>query len=120
MEKNDNVELATIDIESEATSFHTLLADVKKVGRVEIVAFDNKSFRASVTGQPGSISYVVRTPDGQSQKEGADTIAKLVLFSKLQVQVAKDKAGDFKTSENFTKLRSALRRQKTALAKKRE
>lgn len=113
-----NTELVSIDIESEATSFHSLLADVKKVGRVEIVDYDNKPFRASVTGQKGGISYIVRTPEGQSQKEGADTIAKLVLYSKLEVQCAKDKAGDFKTSENFTKLRSALRRQKKALAKK--
>lgn len=118
MDKTDNVELATIDIETDATSFHALLADIKKVGRVEIVEFDNKPFHASVTGQKGATSYVVRTPDGQSQKEGADTIAKLVLFSKLEVQVAKNKAVEFKTSKNFTKLRSALRRQKKALSEK--
>ena len=113
-----NVELATIDIESEATSFHSLLADVKKVNRVEIVEFDNKPFHASVTGQKGQFSYVVRTPEGQSQKEGADTVAKLILFSKLPLQVAKDKAGQFQTSKNFTKLRSALRRQKKNLSEK--
>lgn len=118
MQDDKNVELATIDIESEATSFSVLLSDVKKLGRVEIVDFDTKPFHASVTGQPGQISYVVRTPDGQSQKEGADTIAKLVLFAKLPVQVAKNKAGQFQTSKNFTKLRSALRRQKKNLAEK--
>jgi len=113
-----DTDLVAIDIESEATSFDSLLSEVKKVGRVEVVAFDNKSFRASVTGQKGSISYVVRTSDGVSLQEGADTIAKLILFSKLPLQVAKDKAGQFKTSENFVKLRAALRRQKTREAKK--
>ena len=114
-----STELVAIDIESEATSFDSLLSDVKKVGRVEVVEFDNKEFRASVTGQKGSISYRVRTPEGVSLQEGADTIAKLILYSKLPLQVTKDKAGQFKTSENFVKLRAALRRQKTKQAKKR-
>lgn len=118
MDTTKPVELATIDIESEATSFSALLADVKKVNRVEIVDFDNKPFHASVTGQKGQFSYIVRTPDGQSQKEGADTVAKLVLFAKLPVQVDKHRAAEFKTSKNFTKLRSALRRQKKALSEK--
>lgn len=113
-----NVELATIDIESEATSFTSLLSEVKKVGRVEIVDYAQKPFRASVTGQKGAISYVVRTSDGVSLKEGADTVAKLILFSKLPLQVSKDKAGQFQTSENFVKLRAALRRQKANQAKK--
>lgn len=113
-----STELVAIDIESEATSFDSLLNDVKKVGRVEVVEFDSKPFRASVTGQKGSISYRVRTPDGVSLQEGADTIAKLILFSKMPLQVAKERAATFKTSENFVKLRAALRRQKTREAKK--
>ena len=109
--------LVSIDIETSATSFDSLLAECKKKGNVEIVSFGSKEFRADVTGQMGSISYTVR-----GEKEtfviGADTVAKLSLQGELPVQIAENKADAFHTSEHFVKLRSALRRQKTRRAKK--
>jgi len=109
--------LVSIDIETSSTSFDSLLAECKKKGNVEIIAFGSKEFRADVTGQKGSISYTVK-----GEKEtfviGADTVAKLSLKGDIPVQIADDKEKSFVVSEHFTKLRSAMRRQKTKKSKR--
>lgn len=109
--------LVSIDIETSATSFDSLLAECKKKGNVEIIAFGSKEFRADVTGQKGSISYTVKG-ENESFVIGADTVAKLALSGNLPVQIADDKEKSFIISEHFVKLRSAMRRQKTRKAKK--
>lgn len=109
--------LVSIDIETSATSFDSLLQECKVKGNVEIVSYGSKEFRADVTGQKGSISYTVK-----GEKEnfviGADTVAKLSLKGDIPVQIAPDREKAFLISEHFTKLRSAMRRQKTKKAKR--
>lgn len=109
--------LVSIDIETASTSFDVLLAECKARGRVEIIETGSKEFRADVTGLKGSISYTV-LGEKDTYIIGADTVAKLALKGSIPVQIAEDKAGSFQTSEHFTKLRSAMRRQKTKQAKK--
>lgn len=109
--------LVSIDIETSATSFDALLAECKKLGRIQILDFGSKEFRADVTGQKGSISYTVKG-EKDNFVIGADTVAKLALTGDLPVQIAEDRMKAFHVSENFTKLRSAMRRQKTRQAKK--
>lgn len=109
--------LVSIDIETSSASFDTLLEECKAKGNVEVVEYGSKEFRADVTGQLGSISFTVK-----GEKEnfviGADTVAKLSLKGNLPVQIAEDMQKGFLISENFTKLRSAMRRQRTKQAKK--
>lgn len=109
--------LVSIDIETSATSFDSLLAECKKKGNVEIVSYGSKEFRADVTGQKGSISYTVK---GESETFviGADTVAKLSLKAGVPVQIDPERERAFLVSEHFVKLRSAMRRQKTKQAKK--
>lgn len=109
--------LVSIDIETSSTSFESLLSECKEKGNVEIIDYGSKEFRADVTGQLGSISYSVK-----GEKEtfviGADTVAKLSLKGSIPVQIASEKEKSFMISENFVKLRSAMRRQRTNQAKK--
>ena len=112
-----DTKLVSIDIETSSTSFDSLLAECKSKGNVEIVDYGSKEFRADVTGQKGSISYSVKGED-KVHVIGADTVAKLSLQGNVPVQIAQDKEKSFLISENFTKLRSAMRRQKTNKAKK--
>lgn len=109
--------LVSIDIETSSTSFDSLLDECKSKGNVEIVDYGSKEFRADVTGQLGSISYTVKG-EKDNFVIGADTVAKLSLRGNLPVQIAEDKEKSFMVSEHFTKLRSAMRRQKTKKAKK--
>ena len=114
---DEKAKLVSIDIETSSTSFDSLLAECKAKGNVEIIDYGSKEFRADVTGQKGSISYTVR-----GEKEtfviGADTVAKLALTGGVPVQIDREKEKSFLISENFVKLRSAMRRQKTNKAKK--
>lgn len=109
--------LVSIDIETSTASFDALLAECKAKGNVEVVDYGSKEFRADVTGQKGSISFTVK-----GEKEnfiiGADTVAKLSLKGGIPVQIDGEKEKSFLISENFTKLRSAMRRQKTKESKK--
>ena len=114
---DEKASLVSIDIETSSTSFDSLLAECKSKGNVEIVDYGSKEFRADVTGQKGSISYSVKGKD-KTHVIGADTVAKLSLQGSIPVQIAKDKERSFLISENFSKLRSAMRRQKTNKAKK--
>ena len=109
--------LVSIDIETSSTSFDSLLAECKVKGSVEIIDYGSKEFRADVTGQKGSISYTVKG-EKDNFVIGADTVAKLSLQGDVPVQINKEKEKSFLISENFTKLRSAMRRQKTNKAKK--
>ena len=109
--------LVSIDIETSSTSFDSLLAECKSKGNVEIVDYGSKEFRADVTGQKGSISYSVKGKD-KTHVIGADTVAKLALQGSIPVQIAPEREKAFLISENFSKLRSAMRRQKTNKAKK--
>ena len=115
MEKD--TKLVSIDIETSSTSFDSLLSECREKGNVEIVDYGSKEFRADVTGQKGSISYTVKGRD-KTHVIGADTVAKLSLKGKLPVEIDKEKEKAFLISENFTKLRSAMRRQRTNQAKK--
>ena len=119
-EKNsmeEKASLVSIDIETSSTSFDSVLVECKAKGNVEIVDYGSKEFRADVTGQKGSISFTVKG-EKDTFLIGADTVAKLSLSGGIPVQIAKDKEKSFLISENFTKLRSAMRRQKTNKAKK--
>ncbi|MBA7701438.1 hypothetical protein ES703_110176 [subsurface metagenome] len=109
--------LVSIDIETSSTSFDSLLAECKEKGSVEIVDYGSKEFRADVTGQKGSISYSVKGKD-KTHVIGADTVAKLSLQGSIPVQISPEREKAFLISENFSKLRSAMRRQKTNKAKK--
>ena len=109
--------LVSIDIETSSTSFDSLLSECKSKGNVEIIAFGSKEFRADVTGQKGSISYTVKG-EKETFVVGADTVAKLSLKGGIPVQIAEDKSKSFVVSEHFTKLRSAMRRQKTKKSKR--
>lgn len=115
--ESKEIKLVPLDLETSSTSFDALLAECKQKGNVEIVGYGSKEFRADVTGQKGSISYSVR-----GEKEtfviGADTVAKLAVQGKLPIEIEKEKERAFLISENFTKLRSAMKRQKTSQAKK--
>lgn len=116
MDTKEN-KLVSIDIETSSTSFESLLQECKDKGTVEILDYGSKEFRADVTGQKGSISYTVK---GESETFviGADTVAKLSLQGSIPVQISPEREKAFLISENFTKLRSAMRRQKTNKAKK--
>jgi len=109
--------LVSIDIETSTASFDALLAECKSKGNIEVIDYGSKEFRADVTGQKGSISFTVR-----GEKEdfviGADTVAKLSLQGSIPVQIESEKEKGFLISENFSKLRSAMRRQRTKQAKK--
>jgi len=109
--------LVPLDLETSSTSFDSLLAECKAKGNIEIVDFGSKEFRADVTGQKGSISYTVQGSD-KTHVIGADTVAKLALKGKLPVEIDKEREKAFLISENFIKLRSAMRRQRTNQAKK--
>lgn len=109
--------LVSLDLETSSTSFDSLLAECKIKGTVEIVDYGSKEFRADITGQKGSISYSVRGEDS-THIIGADTVAKLAVKGKLPVEIDKEKEKSFLISENFVKLRSAMRRQRTKQAKK--
>lgn len=117
MDEKATVNLVPIDLETSNTSFESLLAECKDKGNVEIVDYGSKEFRADVTGQKGSISYTVKG-EKETFQIGADTLAKLSVLSGLPVQIDKGREKAFLISENFTKLRSAMRRQKKELAKK--
>lgn len=112
-----DTKLVSIDIETSSTSFESLLAECKAKGNVEIIDYGSKEFRADVTGQKGSISFTVKG-EKDNFLIGADTVAKLSLSGGIPVQIDKEKERGFLVSENFTKLRSAMRRQKTNKAKK--
>ncbi|MBA7684401.1 hypothetical protein ES703_92796 [subsurface metagenome] len=114
---DEKAKLVSIDIETSSTSFDSLLSECKAKGNVEIIDYGSKEFRADVTGQKGSISYTVK---GKAENFviGADTVAKLSLSGGIPVQIAPEREKAFLISENFTKLRSAMRRQKTNKAKK--
>ena len=112
-----SAKLVSIDIETSSTSFDSLLAECKAKGNVEIVDYGSKEFRADVTGQKGSISYSVKG-ENETFVIGADTVAKLSLQGNVPVQIHPEREKAFLISENFTKLRSAMRRQKTNKAKK--
>lgn len=109
--------LVSIDIETSSASFDSLLAECKSKGNVEIIDYGSKEFRADVTGQKGSISFTVKG-EKDNFLIGADTVAKLALKGNVPVQIDREKEKGFLISENFVKLRSAMRRQKTAKAKK--
>ncbi|GAH36369.1 unnamed protein product [marine sediment metagenome] len=111
------IRLVPIDLESSTTSFDSLLAECKEKGNVEIVDYGSEEFRADVTGQKGSVSYTVKGEKANSML-GADTVAKLSLKGNIPVQIDKDREKAFLISEHFTKLRSAMRRQKAEIAKK--
>lgn len=112
-----DTKLVSVDIETSSTSFESLLQECKAKGNVEIVDYGSKEFRADVTGQKGSISFTVKG-EKDNFLIGADTVAKLSLAGSIPVQIAPDREKAFLISENFTKLRSAMRRQKTNKAKK--
>lgn len=114
---DEKTRLVSIDIETSSTSFDSLLAECKAKRCVEIVDYGSKEFRADVTGQKGSISYTVKG-EKETFQIGADTVAKLSLAGGVPVQIDKEKEKGFLISENFVKLRSAMRRQKTNKAKK--
>ena len=116
METKDT-KLVSLDLETSSTSFDSLLAECKVKGNVEIVDYGSKEFRADVTGQKGSISYSVKGKD-KVHVIGADTVAKLALKGSVPVEIDKEKERAFLISENFTKLRSAMRRQRTNQSKK--
>lgn len=111
------VKLVDIDLDAEGAPFESVIADVKKLDKLEIVDYKEGAFRADVTGQKGSIEYVVKGVE-RDYSLGADTVIQVSMATGHKPQIIPEKLKQFVQSEHFTKLRSAKKRQLKRQAKK--
>lgn len=116
-EPTKDIKLAEIDLDAEGAPFESVIADIKKLNKLEIVDFQEGDFRADVTGQKGTIEFIVRGVS-RNYSLGADTVIQVSMNTGQKVQIVEAKLKSFMRSEHFTKLRSAKKRQLKRLAKK--
>jgi len=75
--------LSVIDIESVAAPLDSIIAEVKDLGKLEIVSYKTGDFRADGTGQKGNVSYQVQ---GKSKVYdlGANGVVKISMATGFQ------------------------------------
>lgn len=111
--------LTVIDIEKMAEPLDSVIADVKDVGKLQIVSYSTGAFLADGTGQKGTVCYNVQ---GKSKVYalGANGVIRVSMATGFKPMIADDKLSEFIGSEHFTKLRAARRHQLSRLAKQKK
>lgn len=115
----NKTKLTVIDLDAESVPMASVESEIKELNKLEIVDTKTGDFRADVTGQKGNICFCVQGKD-RVFNLGADAVVKLSMATGLKVVIADKKLGAFVTSEHYTKLRSAQKRQIAKVAKKKK